>query len=196
MKTTTSIASHSHTGEAKPPINMDGFPYKTIAIYPNFSDVGGALASLKNAGFTSDQISLLGREQEHWKEQLGAQWQAMNTATGALEGAAFGAIPGLVLVAGVALTGGVGLLAVGPMAVALEALGLGVLGGSLIGGVANNIDSAEKTVNVEAEVEDAIGRGQWVIVAHSYDEAEALRAQALLHDSRIVRGTESDARPH
>lgn len=144
MKNTTATASRSHAGEAMPPINMGSFPYRTIAIYPDFNDVGGALALLKNAGFTNNQISLLGREQEHWKERLSTKWEAMNTATCTLEGAALGAIPGLALVAGVALTGGVGLLAVGPMVVALEALGLGALGGSLMGGVANNVDSTEK----------------------------------------------------
>jgi len=196
MENTTSAASHSRTSEAIPPISLGSFLYKTIAIYPKFDDVGGAIALLRNAGFTSNQISLLGREQKHWEEQLSAQWEAMNTAKGVFDGAALGAIPGLALVVGVALTSGVGVLAAGPMAVALEALGLGALGGGLMGGVANNVDSTEKEASVEVEVEDAIGRGQWVIVAHSYDEPEALRAQVLLPDSRIIRETEASAKPH
>lgn len=195
MSTTTSIESRLHAGETMSPVNT-GFLYKTIAIYPDFADVGNALALLNNDGFTNDQISLLGREQDDWQERLGAKWKTLHTAKGALGGAALGAIPGLVLVAGVALTGGAGLLAAGPMVVALEALGMGAFGGSVLGGATNNLDSTEKEVNVELEVEEAIGLGQWVIIAHSHDETEALRAQALLPNSRIVVETEPGAEPN
>src|SRR5271165_1783154 len=47
------------------------FLYKIVGIYPNFADVGDAIFLLKNEGFTDDQISLLGREHEHWQEKLG-----------------------------------------------------------------------------------------------------------------------------
>ncbi|MFI4889823.1 MAG: hypothetical protein ACHQIL_04760 [Steroidobacterales bacterium] len=47
--------------------------YKTIAIYPQFADVGDALMALNKAGFSMDQISLLGQEQEHWQERLGRE---------------------------------------------------------------------------------------------------------------------------
>ena len=196
MRNTISLTKRPPTGGAMPPMSMGNFPYRTIAIYPNFVDIGNALAALKNEGFTNDQISLLGREQEHWQEHLSTRWETLNTAKGALGGAALGAIPGLVLIAGVALTGGVGLLAAGPMVAALEALGMGALGGSLLGGAASNLDSTQKEVNIEAEVEEAIGLGQWVIIAHSHDEAEALHAQALLPDSRVVLEADSDVTPH
>jgi hypothetical protein len=177
-------------------MDIGSFLYKTIAIYPAFADVGNALALLKNEGFTEGQISLLGREQDHWQERLNVKWEALHTAKGALEGAALGAIPGLVLVAGIALSGGAGVLAVGPLVAALEALGMGALGGSVVGGATFSLDSGEREVNVEEEVEDAIGRGKWVIVTHCHDEAEALRAQSLLPDSRVVQETGLGAKPH
>jgi hypothetical protein len=195
MSTTTSIENRLQTTDTMPPVGT-GFPYKTIAIYPSFADAGRALVLLKQKGFTSDQISLLGREQDGWQERLGNEWKTLHTAEGALAGAALGAIPGLVLVAGVALTGGVGLLVAGPMVAALTALGMGAFGGSVMGGgAANDLDRKNKEVNVELEVEEAIGNGQWVIVAQSHDEAEALRAQALLPDSRIVMETISGTQP-
>lgn len=58
MKTTTSTASHSRTGETTP--LMGRVHYKTIAIYPNLVDVGGTLSLLNKECFTDDQISLLG----------------------------------------------------------------------------------------------------------------------------------------
>jgi len=185
MKSTISITGRSRTGEATP--CMERICYKTIAIYPNFSDIGNAFALLINAGFTSNKISLLGREQEHWKARLRTKWETLNTETGALEGTAVGAFPGLMLVAGVHLTGGVGLLAAGPMIAVLEALGMGALSGTLMGSAMVNLNSTQEEVNIQNEMGNAICLGQWVIVAHSHDEGEALRALALLPNSRIIR---------
>jgi hypothetical protein len=169
-----------------------GGPYKTIAIYPNFADVGDAFLLLNKEGFTNDQISLLGREQEHWQEKLGHEWETLKTAKGAREGVALGAIPGLALVTGIALTGGVGLLVAGPMIAGMSALGMGALAGGLMGATATgNLDSADKIFNVEEEVADAISHGHWVIVVHSHTEVEAAHAQALLPNRRIVRQNES-----
>lgn len=102
-----------------------------------------------------------------------------------------GSIPGLVLITGIALTGGAGLLVAGPMIGAMTSLGLGAFGGSLMGGASSNLDDDVQIVGVEEEVEDAISHGQWVIVAHSHNEAEAKQAQALLPNSRNVLEIES-----
>src|ERR1035438_8722147 len=158
--------------------------YKIVAIYPNFTDVGDAIFLLKNEGFTDDQISLLGREQEHWQEKLGNAWEAHKTAKFALAGGALGALPGLVLVAGVAITGGAGLLVAGPMIGALSALGMGSLAGSLMGAGSNVADTA---LNVEEEVAIAISLGHLVIIVHCHTDAEAAHVQGLLPNRRIVR---------
>ena len=189
MKTTQSGVNLTPTSKATQ--LMGGFLYKTIAIYPNFADVGRNLALLNNEGFTNDQISLLGREQEHWQENLKQEWDAVKTAKGALGGAALGSIPGLVIITGIALTGGVGLLAAGPLVVAMSTLGFGALSGGLMGGGLSNFDSQEKIMNVGEEVQDAISHGKWVIIAHSYDEAEATHAQRLLPGSHTVHENES-----
>jgi uncharacterized protein YjbJ (UPF0337 family) len=162
--------------------------YKIVAIYPNFTDVGDAIFLLKNEGFTDDQISLLGREQEHWQEKLGNEWESHKTAKGALVGGAWGAVPGLVLVAGVAITGGAGLLVVGPMLGALSALGMGTLAGSLMGAGSGVV--ADTMLNVEEEVANAISLGHWVIIVHCHTDAEAAHAQGLLPDRRIVRNND------
>jgi uncharacterized protein YjbJ (UPF0337 family) len=163
---------------------------KIVAIYPNFADVGDAISLLKNEGFTDDQISLLGREQEHWQENLGNEWEAHKTAKFALAGGALGAVPGLVLVAGIAITGGVGLLAAGPMLGALSALGLGSLAGSLMGAGSNVADTM---LSVEEEVANAISLGHWVIIVHCHTDAEAAHAQGLLPNRRIVLDNDSKA---
>ena len=187
MTITSSAAEHVRTGAAMP--HPGNFLYKTIAIYLNFAEVSAARALLKKNGFADNQISLLGREQEHWQNNLKLEWDEHNTAKGTLEGAALGSIPGLILVAGVALTGGVGLLAAGPMAAALASLRLGALGGSVMGAVASNVDV--KLEELHIKLQDAIGRGQWVIVAHSHDHDEAMRAQELLYNALTVHENEA-----
>ncbi len=183
MTTTTSVTEQARTGV--PVTATEDFPYKTIAIYPKFSDVGAALLLLRKHGFIDDQISLLGREQENWQKNLETEWTGIQTAKDTLGGAAIGSIPGLILVAGVALTGGAGILVAGPMLVAMTSLGLGALGGSMIGAAANKLDITNNTVDINQELADAIEQGKWVIVAHSYDQADAIRAQELLENSRI-----------
>lgn len=188
MKTDTSAASLPLTGKAMPPMGVPR--YKTIAICQNITDVGSAVSLLKNAGFTDDQISILGREQEHWQDNLEQEWDALETTKGVVKGAALGSIPGFVLVTGVVLTGGAGLLVAGPMIGAMMALGLGAVGGSVMGGVvSNNTDDVQK-MDIEEVVADAISHGKWVIVAHSHNEAEAMRAHALLPNSRSVMESE------
>ena len=157
---------------------------KIVAIYPDFADVGDAISLLKNEGFTDDQISLLGREQEHWQEKLGGAWDTHKTAKFTLAGGALGAVPGLMLVAGVAMTGGAGLLVAGPMIGALSALGMGSLAGSLMGAGSS---AADTMLNVEEEVANAISLGQWVIIVHCHTDAEAAHAQGLLPNRRMVQ---------
>lgn len=160
---------------------------KIVAIYPNFADVGDAIFLLRNEGFTDDKVSVLGREQEHWQEKLGKEWEANRTAKFALAGGALGAVPGLMLVAGIAITGGAGLLVAGPMLGALSALGMGSLAGSLMG---VGSSAADTMLNVEEEVANAISLGHWVIVVHCCTDAEAAHAQALLPNRRMVRDNE------
>jgi len=177
-------------GQAADADARQDFLYRIVAIYPNFTDVGDAIFLLKNEGFTDHQISLLGREQEHWQEKLGNEWEAHKSAKGALAGGALGAVPGLMLVAGIAMTGGAGLLVAGPMIGALSALGMGSLAGSLMGAGSG---LADKMLNVEEEVANAISLGHWVIIVHCHTDAEAAHAQGLLPNRRIVRNNESKA---
>jgi uncharacterized protein YjbJ (UPF0337 family) len=165
--------------------------YKVVGVYPNFTDMADALDLLEKEGFTEGRISVLGREQEHWQERLGKEWENHKTAKGALVGGALGAVPGLALVAGIALTGGVGLLAAGPMLGALSALGMGSLVGGLMGAGSNAVDVP---INVEEEVANAISLGQWVLVVECHSDAEAARAQALLPARRVVWDNKNKAR--
>jgi len=190
MTTPTSVSS-AQAGKAPSflgHVHYKTYLYRTIAIFPDLASVADAITLLNKEGFDSEQISLLGREQENWREKLDVEWQMLHTAKGAAGGAALGLIPGLVLATGVAITGGVGVLAAGPMISALATLGMGALGGGLLGGAVSNLDSTQRPAHIREEIKDAIGRGQWVVMVHSHDETEAMHAQSLLpSDSRIAR---------
>jgi hypothetical protein len=167
--------------------------YMTIGIFPDFSDALDAMARLKALDFTDAQLSLLGREQEHWQERLGHEWETFKVTKAAAGGAALGAVPGLVIVTGIALTGGVGLLVAGPMIAAMSALGMGALCGAFMGANSTTLEIADKKISLEEEVADAIGHGHWVVVVHTQTEDAAARARAVMPNRRIVRGEEAAA---
>lgn len=169
---------------------MKKFLYKTVAIYPDLPAVSATLTYLEHEGFTPDQISLLGRQSEHLSENLELEWETFKTVEGTLMGAVIGSMPGLAIIAGVALTGGLGLIAAGPMVPGLIATGMGALSGGVVGGFYNLLTSKEEhEVDLEADVEAALCRGLWVIVVHTQSESEAAIALEALKQG----GTQLDA---
>lgn len=168
---------------------MKPFLYKTIAVYPDLAGIAATLTQLEAAGFGTDQISLLGRQSEHINENLELERDTYKAVEGTVVGAALGTLPGLALVAGVALTGGLGLIAAGPLVPALMAAGLGALAGGISGGFMDLVDARESQADLEAEVEEAILRGHWVMVVHSRSQEEARRAQDVLEHGRGVLET-------
>lgn len=189
MKNAPSTSAKSAPGDAVPPKGT--FDHKTIAVYPDFADVGDAFLLLNKNGFSNDQISVLGREQPHWQENVGREWETFKVTKAAAGGAALGAVPGLVLLSGIVLTGGVGVLVVGPMVSAMATLGMGALGGGVMGAGSSLLDISDTRLSVEQEVAEAIGLGQWVVVVHTGTEAEAQRARALMPYRRIARHEDS-----
>ena len=165
---------------------MKPFIYKSIAVYPDLPAVATTLTQLEATGFDADQISLLGRQDEHIHENLNLERGTYKAVEGSVVGAMLGSLPGLALVAGVALTGGVGLLAAGPLVPALMATGMGALAGGVAGGFMDVVESQEAQIDLRTEVEEAIARGHWVLVVHARSAEEAQRAQDLLEHGRGV----------
>jgi len=170
---------------------MDHFLYKTVAIFPVFAEAAKAITVLNTGGIGNNRISLLGREQEHWQENFKLEWESLSPAKGALMGAALGAIPGLVLVSGIALTGGAGLLVAGPIFAVMSTLGMGALSGGMMGAASKALNTEETIQDLEQEVTHALGKGNWVLIVHGHTESEAKLAQTLLPQSRIVQDQES-----
>jgi hypothetical protein len=112
---------------------------KTVsAIFPNYKTAAQAMEALRRIGFSDDDFSILAAEnsakkeikvEEHTKAPEGA-------SIGAGIGGAIGAaMAGLTAVGTITATGGVGLLATGPVVAALAGAGAGGVAGGLLGGL-------------------------------------------------------------
>lgn len=110
------------------------------AIYKSNTQAMNAVRGLENMGFSDKDISFL-VSQNSWEADKEV---ALKNSTKAAEGTAIGAgiggvagaiVGGLTAVGAVAATGGVGLLAVGPLVAALTGAGAAGATGGIIGGL-------------------------------------------------------------
>jgi len=184
MITTPSVAGRSDPIGAVPLVSE--FQYEVIATYPGPADLAKAIRLLNKEGHSQDQISILAREQDNWQEKLKHELENLEDSNATSESTVVAVFSGIAIVVGVALTGGVGLLAAGPVAAFVGVSGLGAIGGGLLGGMAAVMDHDHVAHSVEEEVQNAILKGEWVLVAHSRDEEEAKRLAALLPNSRTI----------
>lgn len=106
-------------------------------VYENSAAAHTAVSRLEAAGFPSGDISIL------TSESTGRKAFAVNTGSKVGEGAAIGAGVGGAILAlaaglsavGVVASGGLGLLAAGPIVAALAGAGAGAAAGGLVGGL-------------------------------------------------------------
>ena len=110
-----------------------------------------------------------------------------DTGKGAAVGAATGGVRGGAAGLAVALMGltipGIGpLLAAGPLAAALAGAGIGAVAGGLLGGL-TSVGVPEHEAHVYAE---SVRRGGALVLVRADDDAEALRAAALLREHGAV----------
>lgn len=108
-----------------------------MAVFNFSNDATSAIERLEHAGFSSSEISVLTSETQG-RTAFGLE-KGTKAATGAaigggIGGAAAAIIAGLTAVGAIA-TGGVGLLAAGPIVAALAGAGAGAAAGGLIGGL-------------------------------------------------------------
>ncbi|MES1982547.1 MAG: hypothetical protein V4443_08720 [Pseudomonadota bacterium] len=189
MITNPSVAGRSSTMGTTPLANA--FPYETIAIYPNPAELAKALKLLNKEGYTKDQLSILGREQQDWNEKLKKDLGSLDNSDATTESGTLAIFSGVAIAVGVALTGGIGLLAAGPIAAYVAAVGMGAMTTGVLGGVVAVMDNDHAAHTITEEVKNAILKGEWVLVVHSNNEEDAKRIEALLPGSKSIH-LESD----
>lgn len=107
-------------------------------IYPSYQAASRAIDALRARGFDNQDFSILASENSAEQEiKLQQNTKAPEGASlGARIGSALGAaVAGLTAVGTITATGGIGLLAAGPLVAALAGAGAGGVTGGLIGGL-------------------------------------------------------------
>lgn len=150
-------------------------------------DAARAIDDLIDAGVASRDISVIASDptvretfaiETHSKIPEGA-------AIGAGVGGAVGALIAGFTAVGALATGGVGLVAAGPLVAALAGAGAGAAGGSAIGGLVG-------MAIPETEVhfyEDALGKGSVLVGMHYRDKAQRELGERILkeHNAQKIR---------
>jgi len=160
----------------------------TIGVYNNHDEAVAAVKQLKDAGFPTKHVSILGHahdpeEREHEEKKvsnlagtevgLGA---ALGTAAGILTGIGVFAIPGLGLLYGA-----------GALVGAIAGFDLGLIGGGIISALSIGGIKDEHSKKYDALLED----GKFLVIVHG-DGADIKRANDILS----AHGTHSELNIH
>jgi len=160
-----------------------------------------AVRELETMGVPSDDISLIGNNQERWHEErsFSPRGDDDGAAEGAAEGAGTGAVIGGALGGGAGLLTGLGLLAIpgiGPVAAAgwLGATLIGAAAGAATGGVAGGLIGALTEAGVDREDAEVYAEGVrrgGTLVAVRTDESNLDRVRQVFDR---FGGTDASAR--
>lgn len=152
-----------------------------FCIAPTQSVAAGIVASLKSAGFTDNDISVL------FPDKTSTRDFAHEAHTKAPEGAAVGATTGGAIGGALGLLAGIGLLAIpglgpfvaaGPIMAALSGLGVGAAAGGIAGALIGMGIPELEAKRYEGKVKD----GNILISAHAETSEETSRAKEIFRN--------------
>ncbi|CAN5691088.1 hypothetical protein BH24CHL1_BH24CHL1_00820 [soil metagenome] len=103
------------------------------------TDAENAVRALRDAGFTTDEISVVAQDKERAEGVAGGTGEdvAAGTGIGAVTGGVLGGIAGLLVGAAALTIPGIGIVVAGPLAATLGGAGLGAITGGLAGALAS-----------------------------------------------------------
>jgi hypothetical protein len=142
-----------------------------VAVFHSHDKAAQAMAQLKDAGFSNDQISLIGKDTDGKVKKEG-DMAGTGAATGAVVGAGAAALASLGMTFGVIPVIGP-VLAVGPLAAALISAAGGAAAGGLVGGLVGMGIPEHEARYYEGEVQS----GRYLITVNAgnrNDEAWAI----------------------
>jgi len=160
-----------------------------VGLFDNMSDAHGAVQELTNAGFTSDNISIVANNAsgESTNYDSAGSEAADGAGAGAVGGAVLGGLGGLLVGLGALAIPGVGpVIAAGTLATALGTTAVGAGLGAAAGGLVGALVGAgipEDDANVYAE---GIRRGGALVTVQANSDAEADRAADILDRYNVV----------
>lgn len=157
------------------------------ALFTDGLDAARAIDDLLDLGLPARDISVIASDPTA-KEAFALETHskmAEGAAVGAGVGGAAGALVAGFTLVGALATGGVGLVAAGPLVAALAGAGAGAAGGSILGGLVG-LTIPETEVHF---YEDALGKGSVLVGLHYKDGEQRRRAEEIFrnHNASKVR---------
>ena len=157
------------------------------ALFDDGLDAARAIDELFEIGIHARDVSVIASDPTV-KETFAIETHSKlpeGTAIGAGVGGAVGAVVGGLTAFGALSTGGVALVAAGPLLAALAGAGAGAAGGSAIGGLVG-LAIPETEVHF---YEDALGKGSVLVGLHYTDTEQRKAAEAVLkrHNALKIR---------
>jgi hypothetical protein len=178
---------------------------RAIGVFSHRRDAEAAIHELRDAGISTDHISIIGKNADHNIGGVGVNDSVDNTKaddgakTGAVTGTALGGLGGLLVGLGTLAIPGVGPVLVGgaaatALATALTGAGIGAAAGSIAGALVG-LGIPEKNAKV---YNDRINRGDYLVIVDGTD-AEVHRAEEIfrrrhVEDFGIYDATDLDRR--
>ncbi len=144
-----------------------------------------AVDSLIDAGFYQEDISLLVTDSTRGSSFAMKEGNKSEQyeATGAEAGGAFGAIAALLISASIIPSGGLSLVAIGPVAATLAGLGAGGLAGGLIGALVGLGVPEHEAKIYESSVKD----GNILLAVTTDNKEEKQLAERILKESNSIK---------
>jgi hypothetical protein len=160
-----------------------------VGIFSSIDDADRAVAALLDAGFTAEEITVVCSDkaiERHFHSFEHQEPAGSHTATAVTAGGVIGAaLGGLTAIAGVATTGGVGLLVAGAFAVST---------GGLVGGFIGAMTTRGVDKELANFYDQAVTQGKILVAAEDHSEAQR---QSLAQAAKIFddAGAQSMALP-
>lgn len=163
---------------------------QVVGLFDNMQDAHSAVSELTNAGFTSDDISIVANnssgQSTNYDADTGSE-AAEGAGAGAVGGAVLGGLGGLLVGLGALAIPGVGpVIAAGTLATALGTTAVGAGLGAAAGGLVGALVGAgipEEDANIYAE---GVRRGGALVTVQAATDSDADRAADILDRYNVV----------
>jgi len=163
---------------------------QVVGLFDNMRDAHNAVAELTNAGFTSDDISIVANnasgQSTSYDADTGSE-TAEGAGAGAVGGAVLGGLGGLLVGLGALVIPGIGpVVAAGTLATALGTTAVGAGLGAAAGGLVGALVGAgipEEDANIYAE---GVRRGGALVTVQAATDSDADRAADILDRHNVV----------
>jgi hypothetical protein len=168
------------------PINSTTHRRRTIGVFEHRRDAEAAVNELRNSGFASDDVSIIGKDASNNLNVnvAGTDLQGNKAddgaKTGAATGAALGGLGGLLVGLGALAIPGVGPVLLGgaaATALATAATGAGI--GAAAGGITGGLVGLGIPENQAQGYSDRLNRGDYIVIVDGTDD-EIRRAETIL----------------